>query len=553
MTGPMVRVAAAQFAVGTDPDENLATVERMLRRAAAESPDVVVLPEFCNHLSIYDDGDHAWRVAVELDGPFVTRVREVAAELGVWVQLNCTVRRGGPSTSREPAPGRITNTNLLIGPDGALAADNDKTVLMGAEGDYLSGAREPSRLVDTPFGTVGTYACMDGVVPEVPRSVALRGAVLMLNSLNSFALDEATLHVPVRAAENRVWVVACCKVGPLLPPEKVEAFSAAMQVPGEFLSGAGESQIVAPDGTVVARGPRTGEAVVVADVDLSRTGQLRPDGTDLRAARRPELYAALAGPTPPVDDHPRASELLVAAATDLADAAEAVRAGARLVVLPELTGDVDAMRAVADQAPPDRLAVVVGSLVDEGAHVGVVVDRDGVVASQPQLHAVARHGSWQHRLGDAVVPVDLPWGRLAVLVGEDVLYPETARLAALAGCDVLAVPFDAQEAWECELGLVERAAENRVCLVAATRTSEVGRSMVVTLPPDFTLWAPSRQRTFDGTINQPDVTRAPRTDRTGARGTVHPARSLNRQISKGTNLVDGRPWRLFEDLASPAS
>ena len=51
-----------------------------------------------------------------------------------------------------------------------------------------------------------------------------------------------------------------------------------MGVPGDMLAGAGESQIVAPDGTVVARGPREGEAVVTADIDL---GPLRqsPDPT----------------------------------------------------------------------------------------------------------------------------------------------------------------------------------------------------------------------------------------------------------------------------------
>ena len=57
-----LRVAAVQFAVGADPEENLATVVRMIDRAGAEGPQVVVLPEFCNHLSVYDDADHAWRL-----------------------------------------------------------------------------------------------------------------------------------------------------------------------------------------------------------------------------------------------------------------------------------------------------------------------------------------------------------------------------------------------------------------------------------------------------------------------------------------------------------
>ena len=527
--------------MGTDVDDNLRIVLGMIERAAAESPDVIVLPEFCNHLSIYDDGDHAWKVAIDVPGPWVDALGAAAAAAGAYVQVNCTVRRDGPSTSREPAPGRITNTNLVFSPAGELVANNDKTVLMGAEGDFLSAATDPATPVDTPFGRIGTYACMDGVVPEVPRSVALSGATLLLNSLNSFALDEATLHVPVRAAENRSFVVSCCKVGPLLPAEKVAMFSAAMQVPGEFLSGAGESQIVTPDGTVLAMAPRTGDAVIVADIDLtSASDKRRPDGTDVFAARRPDIYAPLAGPTPPIDDHPRAARLPVAAVADLDGAADAIADGARLVVLSELAATTAQLQQLAGTSETD--VVLVTSIRDGDAHVGIVVDRTGEIGRQLQLHAVERHADWQSRLGDAVTPIDLPWGRLAVVVGDDLIYPEVARLAALASCDLIAVPFDVQERWECQLGIVERAAENRMCAVAATRPGPLGSAMVVTLPPDFTLWAPSRERTFDGTINQPDVTRAGPSG--SAFGTVHPERALNRQISKGTNLVDGRPWQV---------
>ena len=88
---------------------------------------------------------------------------------------------------------------------------------MGAENDHLDPGTEIGPVVDTPLGRLGMYACMEGVINEVTRGMALRGAQVLLNSLNSFALDEADLHIPVRAAENQVWVVAANKVGPLLP------------------------------------------------------------------------------------------------------------------------------------------------------------------------------------------------------------------------------------------------------------------------------------------------------------------------------------------------
>ena len=120
------------------------------------------------------------------------------------------------------------------------------------------------------------------------------------------------------------------------------------------------------------------------------------------------------------------------------------------------------------------------------------------------------------------------------------LYPEAPRLAALAAVDVIAVPWaSGGEPWDVELCLPERAAENRVNLVAAGP-----ENVVITLPADFTLWAPERQRPFDGTINLPDIARARHT----VTADIHPVRTLNRRISRNTDLVDGRPWQLCQSL-----
>ena len=117
----------------------------------------------------------------------------------------------------------VDDRDAVIGPDGEVLAVSDKQVLMGSERDHLDPATERSTVLHTPFGRVGLYSCMDGVINETPRMLAVEGAQLLLNSLNSFALDEASLHIPVRAVENRVWVVAANKVGPLVPERSIAA------------------------------------------------------------------------------------------------------------------------------------------------------------------------------------------------------------------------------------------------------------------------------------------------------------------------------------------
>ncbi|MFI0350269.1 carbon-nitrogen hydrolase family protein [Actinomadura sp. 9N407] len=536
--GP-VRVAAVQFAAGLDVAGNLATCLRMADRAAAEGARLIVFPEFCNRLSWYEDRGAARRAACTLDGPFLTAIAAKAAEHRVHLKINVTLARGG----------RVTVAGLLYGPDGALLGRSDKLTLMGAEGDHLDPGTTAGPVIATPHGRLGLYSCMEGVTSDVPRDLAVRGAQVLLNSLNSFATDEASLHVPVRAAENRVWVVAANKVGPLLPTALLPAIAERLGVPPGLLDGAGESQIVAPDGTVVAKGPRTGEAVVVADIDPALAdGKARPDGTDLFAARRPGLYAPIVRPPLPRTAAPGAGKLAVAAVRSPELVGEAARAGAELIVLPELAFGADADPAAVVEtlarAVEGTSAHVVTSVRTGAAHTAYLVNADGLAGAQPQLHASARHASWATEYGEHLEIFTLEWGRLALVVGDDALYPETFRLAAIAEADVVAVPFTPREEWETALGLPERAAENRLNVIA----SGPDDGLILDLPADFTLWT-SWDGPFEGRISHPLVTRASRPVTVAA---VHPAQAVNRLVSKNTDLVGGRPAHALAALAHDA-
>ena len=539
---PIVRMAAVQFAVTEDVEANLATCLRMIDRAAAEDAQVVVLPEFCNHVSWYDDREHARRMALTLDGPFVAALAAKAAEHRLHLMANCTLAR---------EDGRTSGSNILFGPDGALLAVTDKQVLMGSERDHLDGAVAASPVIDTAFGRVGLYSCMDGVINETPRMLAVGGAQVLLNSLNSFALDEASLHVPVRAVENRVWVVAANKVGPLVPAHRIAMVAERVGVPVEMLHGAGESQIVAPDGTIVAMGPRSGEAVVVADVDVALADdKRRPDGTDVMGSRRPDLYGPILE-APRGRERPAGAEELLTAVVSPAEGddvaallTQALATGAGLVVLPELA-EVDPDAIVAALA--GSAAYVATSVAQAGAHVGLVLSAEGVVLRQAQLHASARH-AWVSDLGSALEVVDLPWGRLALVVGDDALYPETFRLAALQDADVVAVPFTTQAGADLDPLLLERAAENRLNVAVASRQGAHGGGALYPLSTDFTLWAPDRGP-FAGIISRPDPVLAGGAVEVA---TLRPACAVNRFVSKGTDLVDGRPWELAGALVAPA-
>ncbi|WP_235735450.1 hypothetical protein [Nocardioides alcanivorans] len=137
-----------------------------------------------------------------------------------------------------------------------------------------------------------------------------------------------------------------------------------------------------------------------------------------------------------------------------------------------------------------------------------------------------------------------------MIVGDDALYPETFRLAAFGDADVVAVPFAVAEPHDTDLLLLERAAENRVNLAVASRWHDAyGGSVLVPLSGDFTLWG-DWENPFAGVISRPEPVFA-----AGAVeiATLRPACATNRLVSKGTDVVDGRPWELAAVLVGEPS
>jgi len=553
-----IRAAAAQFHVGNDLATNLDTCVRIIREAAKNKPDLLVLPEFANHCSWYNDAAHCFAVSVDLDGKFLQTIAAVVRETAAFTVINCTVRRDND---------KVTGTSIMFSPEGEIIGTTNKQVLIGHENDFLERATEAGPVVDTEIGKLAMYSCMDGVINETPRCLALRGAEVLCNSLNSFAIDEGSLHIPVRAAENKVWVVAANKIGPLIPAELVAPVSEATNIPAHFLDGAGDSQIVAPDGTVLAMAGKD-EEIIVADIEVSRANdKRRPDGTDIFAARNSSLYQALAN-DPADHDLPQTTgvaEVSAArislrqcgpdAATEISrQVAKAQAGGAKLICLPALPGSTgiddasaasDVAVAIAAQLQADTY-VATSMAVDNGAaHRAVLISDSGIVLEQPMLHTLKRY-DWS-ATSNALNSLDTDFGKVGVLCGDDAIFPELFRLFAMQGVNILLVPADFAEAWEAETGLVERAAENRINIVAASHARSAATGLIACLQRDFTIMTPWEERQFDGLLSAPVVRRS---DDDVLFGNIHPLAAANKECSRNTHLVNSRPWWLLDPITA---
>jgi deaminated glutathione amidase len=268
-----IRLACVQLTSGTDKAANLEKAERLVAEAAATGADVVALPEKWNAI-----GDpavlHATAETLE-DGESVEAMRGWAKQHGVTLV-------GGSITERREGREKLSNTCVVLDPDGELVATYRKIHLFDVEvGGHTyreSDAEEPGDeavVAEVEGWPVGLTVCYDVRFPELYRILALEGAVLATVPAH-FTLHTGKDHWHVllraRAVENGFYVAAPAQVG----------------VTGIGRPSYGRSLIVDPWGTVLAQAPDE-ETVISAELDRARVQEVRRQLPSL-ANRQPEAY-----------------------------------------------------------------------------------------------------------------------------------------------------------------------------------------------------------------------------------------------------------------------
>lgn len=491
MASSTVRVAAAQFYSGADVAANLATAVEYVRQAGAQGVDLLVLPENSNRVRDYSTREECFAASETLDGAFVTGLQEAAAEHGVMISAGVDLRGA--------ARPDVHIGVILLSKRGEILHVHHKTVLWDYEYTLFVPGSKDLEVVHTDLGAIGIYSCADGIVPEVPRVLSLKGAQILANSLNSRGPDEMRVHEPVRALENHVWMVASNTVGG----------------PPDGYPWTGGSQVISPEGAVLANAGEVAEGMIWADIDpsLSHAEPATSFGR-LSEFRRPDLYEELTLPTDahraaamygplPSDAEPRPLRVatlqtswyhsdewtLNRIATQIGYAASR---GARLGVFPENASlrdthvldpnrAVDSSRAMLDvvrASCAQHDVWVVASLVEEldSRHflTAVLVDGNGEVAARyRKCHLDPSEAQWASA-GDELMVVDTPLGRIGMMLGNEVWLPEVARILALRGAEVIVHPVSWDRPEAATMAAVERTEENRVHLVSCARTDNPG-------------------------------------------------------------------------------
>lgn len=240
-----------------------------MRAAAAQAADVdlLVFPELASCGYEFVDRAEALALGESAKNGATTRLAHELAEAHDMTVVIGYAERDGD---------KVYNACVLATPDGRQT-DYRKLHLFDREKERFNRADTPPPVVDTSAGRVGLMICYDWYFPEVARVLALNGAQIIAQPSN-LVLDKCQRAMFARSVENRVFTVTANRYG-------------TEDRAGRSITFTGASQILSPNGDMLAQGPITGDylgkvTINPADADDKHSTPI----SDLWQDRRPNFY-----------------------------------------------------------------------------------------------------------------------------------------------------------------------------------------------------------------------------------------------------------------------
>jgi predicted amidohydrolase len=241
-----LRVAAVQMKFAPTIDENLAKIEHLLGEAARRRADAVLLPECATTGYAYDFS--------RLKPAEVASALAALSEMAARFRMN--VLAGSPAFRR----GSLYNCLVVFDRQGAVAHCYAKCHLTERDRkDFAPGNAVALFEIDGVRAT--TVICHERRYPELVRLAVMAGARILFHpnaGMDSLAVSRRKRGghdgIAARAFENAIYYVFANSVGPQ----------------GDGLWSAGDSKIVGPDERVLGLADNRNEAVIVANLDLSK-------------------------------------------------------------------------------------------------------------------------------------------------------------------------------------------------------------------------------------------------------------------------------------------
>lgn len=283
-----VKIAAIQMQCSTNLQANLEKAEKMVRQAAGDGAQIILLPElfereyFCQQRRY--DFYHLAKPVKENDA--VQMGMRLAKELNVVL----------PISFYEQDINTLYNSIACIDADGTLSGVYRKTHIPDdhyyQEKFYFTPGDTGFKVWDTRYGKIGIGICWDQWFPETARGMAVQGAEILFypTAIGSEPILEVDSMPHWRrcmqghAACNVIPVVAANRIG----EEYVEP-SDENGGQKSSLVFYGSSFVTDSTGEIVMQASRDKEEIVYGESDLDENRDLRVSWGLFRD-RRPQMY-----------------------------------------------------------------------------------------------------------------------------------------------------------------------------------------------------------------------------------------------------------------------
>ncbi|MBM0744001.1 nitrilase family protein [Phormidium sp. CLA17] len=276
----VIKVACIQMEpIVGEKAKNVAHSIDLIRQAATQGANLIVLPELCNSGYVFKDREEAFALSEAIPaGSTCQAWAEVAAELKVYVVAGINEQDGST----------LYNSAVIIGPAGYIGTFR-KVHLWNEENLFFEPGNLGFPVFKTEIGRIGSFICYDGWFPESYRLCALQGADIICVPTNWVPIpgqDQkreamATILTMAAAHSNSVFVAAADRVG----VERGQLFN-------------GQSVIVSYTGWPIA-GPASPdqEEIIYAEVNLADARRKRNwnEYNQVLRDRRTDVYDEMLG------------------------------------------------------------------------------------------------------------------------------------------------------------------------------------------------------------------------------------------------------------------
>ncbi len=291
-----VTAAAIQMACTPNREENLCTAQRLVRQAAADGAQIILLPElfetpyFCQERRY---ASYALASAPE-ENPAVQRFQTIAKELQVVL----------PISFYEKAGTILFNSVAIIDADGSIMGIYRKTHIPDdhfyQEKFYFTPGDTGFRVWHTRYARIGVGICWDQWFPESARCMALSGAELLfyptaIGSEPILEVDSASHWqrcMQGHSAANLMPVIAANRIGleTIQPDEENQQQQSSLRFYGT-------SFLTDNTGAVVQQLSRDRTGIAMHTYDLDDLEEFRMSWGVFRD-RRPEYYGIISNAAP---------------------------------------------------------------------------------------------------------------------------------------------------------------------------------------------------------------------------------------------------------------